>query len=127
GYKTGIIGKWGLGVTGTSGHPNRQGFDYFYGYLDQKQAHNYYPTHLWENEQWDTLQNPSIVVHRKIEGDLTDEVFDYYKSQDYAIDKMREKPKPLSNGIRTSPSFSTYLQPFRMSRYRFQMGSWSPI
>ena len=105
GYKTGIIGKWGLGVTGTSGHPNRQGFDYFYGYLDQKQAHNYYPTHLWENEQWDTLQNPSIVVHRKIEGDLTDEVFDYYKSQDYAIDKMREKTKAFIERHKDEPFF----------------------
>jgi arylsulfatase A-like enzyme len=45
GYTTACIGKWGLGMAGGPGDPNRQGFDQFYGYLDQKQAHNHYPTH----------------------------------------------------------------------------------
>ncbi len=51
GYRTGLIGKWGLGEPGTTGHPNRQGFDYFFGYLNQGHAHNYYPDYLWRNEQ----------------------------------------------------------------------------
>ncbi|MGC9326607.1 MAG: sulfatase-like hydrolase/transferase, partial [Candidatus Hinthialibacter sp.] len=50
GYKTGCIGKWGLGGPGSSGAPNQQGFDYWYGYLCQRQAHRYYSSHLWENE-----------------------------------------------------------------------------
>ncbi|MBT5927423.1 MAG: arylsulfatase [Verrucomicrobia bacterium] len=50
GYKTGLIGKWGLGGPGSSGHPNRQGFDYFFGYLCQRHAHNYYPEFLFRNE-----------------------------------------------------------------------------
>ncbi len=50
----------------STGSPNQQGFDYFYGYYDQKQAHNYYPTHLWENGQRDTLNNPVIDVHRRL-------------------------------------------------------------
>jgi arylsulfatase A len=49
GYRTGAIGKWGLGGPGSSGEPNRQGFDYFYGYLCQSLAHSYYPAHLWRN------------------------------------------------------------------------------
>ena len=49
GYATGAIGKWGLGMVGTSGDPNRQGFDLFYGYLCQYQAHNHYPKFLWRN------------------------------------------------------------------------------
>jgi arylsulfatase A-like enzyme len=53
GYSTGAIGKWGLGNEGTTGHPNRQGFDEWFGYLDQTHAHNYYPEYLWRNErQW---------------------------------------------------------------------------
>lgn len=53
GYATGIIGKWGLGNEGTTGIPNKQGFDEWFGYLDQVHAHNYYPDHLWRNErQW---------------------------------------------------------------------------
>jgi arylsulfatase A-like enzyme len=51
GYKTGIFGKWGLGTAGNSGVPNRQGFDEWYGFLDQKHAHTQYPTQLWQNEQ----------------------------------------------------------------------------
>jgi len=50
GYRTGLVGKWGLGEPDTSGIPNRQGFDYFYGYLNQKHAHNFYPEYLWRNE-----------------------------------------------------------------------------
>ena len=51
GYATGAFGKWGLGYVGTEGDPNRQGFDNFYGYNCQALAHNYYPDHLWDNEQ----------------------------------------------------------------------------
>jgi arylsulfatase A-like enzyme len=51
GYYTGIIGKWGLGEPDTSGIPNKKGFDYFFGYLNQNLAHNYYPEYLWRNEQ----------------------------------------------------------------------------
>ena len=40
GYRTALIGKWGLGAPGSSGEPNRQGFDYFFGYLGQRHAHN---------------------------------------------------------------------------------------
>jgi arylsulfatase A-like enzyme len=50
GYATGLIGKWGLGEPDTTGHPNRKGFDYFYGYLNQVHAHNYYPDYLWKNQ-----------------------------------------------------------------------------
>jgi len=49
GYATACIGKWGLGFVGTSGDPNACGFDLFFGYNCQRQAHNYYPTHLWRN------------------------------------------------------------------------------
>lgn len=51
GYATGAFGKWGLGFVGTEGDPNKQGFDEFYGYNCQGQAHRYYPTHLWNNEK----------------------------------------------------------------------------
>jgi len=51
GYVTAITGKWGLGEPGTSGVPNRQGFDQWFGYLNQRNAHSYYPPYLWRNEQ----------------------------------------------------------------------------
>ncbi|TKG93711.1 hypothetical protein EYV94_15815 [Puteibacter caeruleilacunae] len=56
GYATGAIGKWGLGIEGSTGHPNKQGFDYFYGYLNQVHAHSHYPYFLWENDKKDWLK-----------------------------------------------------------------------
>jgi uncharacterized sulfatase len=57
GYATGLIGKWGLGEAGSTGVPTRQGFDCFFGYLNQLHAHNYYPAFLWRNEQRVALKN----------------------------------------------------------------------
>jgi len=57
GYSTGIIGKWGLGEPDSTGIPNRQGFDYWFGYLNQRHAHNYYPEYLWLNETKFELKN----------------------------------------------------------------------
>jgi arylsulfatase A-like enzyme len=60
GYATGGIGKWGLGVPGTWGLPNQQGFDYWYGHINQDQAHFYYPDYLWENDEVVLLQEMVI-------------------------------------------------------------------
>lgn len=49
GYRTGVYGKWGLGYPGSSGSPEYQGVDEFYGYNCQRQAHYYYPSHLWSS------------------------------------------------------------------------------
>ncbi len=57
GYTTGLFGKWGLGHEGSSGIPTRQGFDEFYGYLDQSHAHNYYPSFLLDGERRVALSN----------------------------------------------------------------------
>lgn len=57
GYTTGLMGKWGLGHEGSTGVPTRQGFDQFFGYLDQTHAHNYYPTFLMRNETRVPLRN----------------------------------------------------------------------
>jgi len=47
GYRTALVGKWGLGNEQTTGVPQRQGFEEFIGYLDQKHAHDYYSDYLW--------------------------------------------------------------------------------
>ena len=57
GYKTGMFGKWGLGSEGGTGLPSRQGFDAFFGYLDQSHAHNYYPTFLIRDTEREPLDN----------------------------------------------------------------------
>jgi arylsulfatase len=56
GYATGAFGKWGLGFVGTEGDPNKQGFDRFFGYNCQREAHNFFPDHLWRNSERVTLE-----------------------------------------------------------------------
>ncbi|MGC6465524.1 MAG: sulfatase-like hydrolase/transferase, partial [Akkermansiaceae bacterium] len=51
GYTTGCVGKWGLGEAGSPGIPNKQGFDFFFGYLNQSRAHRFYPDYIWRNEK----------------------------------------------------------------------------
>ena len=57
GYATGLVGKWGLGEPGSTGVPTKQGFDEFFGYYNQRHAHNYFPTHLWRGEERVELDN----------------------------------------------------------------------
>ncbi|MFR9620109.1 MAG: arylsulfatase [Rikenellaceae bacterium] len=63
-YKTACVGKWGLGSPGGQGHPNKQGFDYFFGYLGQANAHYYYPDQLFENN------DPVMLNHEVYSHDL---------------------------------------------------------
>lgn len=58
GYTTACVGKWGLGYPGSEGTPNKMGFDFFYGYNCQRQAHTYYPPFLYRNEAREYLSNP---------------------------------------------------------------------
>ncbi|MGB6043868.1 MAG: arylsulfatase [Pirellulales bacterium] len=68
GYRTGAFGKWGLGPPGSEGDPTNQGFDEFYGYNCQRQAHTFYPKHLWHNSNkipldGETYSHDLIVEH----------------------------------------------------------------
>jgi len=49
-YITGVIGKWGLAENLDEGKPNKQGFDYFYGFNRHGPAHHYYPDSIYEND-----------------------------------------------------------------------------
>ncbi len=63
GYTTGCFGKWGLGYPGSEGTPDKQGFDQFYGYNCQRQAHTYYPAYLYDNDQRVYLHNKVMNPH----------------------------------------------------------------
>lgn len=64
GYITGDFGKWGLGFVGSSGDPLNQGFDRFFGYNCQRQSHNYFPDHLWDNDQKVVLPNDFTALNQ---------------------------------------------------------------
>ncbi len=97
-YKTALIGKWGLGEAGTTGVPNRQGFDYFFGYLNQRHAHNYYPTFLWRNEERIKLRNLVPDEDKEGAGNSTNRV-------DYTHDLMAEESLKFVEQNREEPFF----------------------
>lgn len=68
GYSTALIGKWGLGELDHPGHPLKQGFDDFFGYLNQVHAHNYYPEFLWRNREQEPLANVVQAATNKYGG-----------------------------------------------------------
>ena len=51
GYRTAVIGKWGLGTPGTTGQPDKKGFDYAFGFLDHRHAHRQFTDHLYRNAE----------------------------------------------------------------------------
>lgn len=111
GYATACIGKWGLGMTQTSGHPNRQGFDYFFGYLDQKQAHSYYPTHLWENDKRYPLKNDFVYVHENRGKKSANVDFAKFQTGDHACDHMTSKALKFIDDNQAKPFFLYYPTP----------------
>jgi len=97
-YKTALIGKWGLGEAGTTGVPNLQGFDYFFGYLNQRHAHNYYPTFLWRNEEQVKLRNVVPDEDKEGAGNSTNRL-------DYSHDLIAEESLKFIEQNSRSPFF----------------------
>ncbi len=94
GYTTGAIGKWGLGGPGSSGEPNRQGFDHWYGYLCQRIAHGYYPPYLWRNTEKHVLENEYVYPHQRLpeDADPSDpNSYEPYSGTQYSMDLMAQE------------------------------------
>jgi len=95
-YDTAAIGKWGIGEPGTGNVPTRQGFDSFFGYLDNVHAHNYYPSFLWRDDR--KVQLPNIVPNEKPSGGGVSNNKAAYSNDLFAdqaiqfIDEHKEKP-----------------------------------
>ena len=102
-YATAAIGKWGLGHFGTSGDPNRQGIDLFYGFNCQVHAHNHYPRFLWRNDQKELLPGNDRTLH----GDT------------YSQDKFTEVALQFIDDNRDQPFF-LYL-PFAIPHLSIQV------
>ncbi|MCK4872927.1 MAG: sulfatase-like hydrolase/transferase [Phycisphaerales bacterium] len=109
GYATGAIGKWGLGGPGSTGEPNQQGFDHWFGYLCQRQAHNYYPTYLWRNGQKVPLDNPTFSAHQRLDG-VPDAPggFDRFNGSSYAPDLMINEALEFVRENQKRPFFLYY-------------------
>ncbi|MBR1595332.1 MAG: arylsulfatase [Phocaeicola sp.] len=108
GYITGCVGKWGLGWPGSESTPNKMGFDFFYGYNCQRQAHTYYPPFLYRNERREYLTNHLLIPGTKLDEDAdpySESSYDKYVQTQYAPDLIydeliafvdRSKDKPFA-------------------------------
>lgn len=106
GYATGAMGKWGLGPVGSSGEPNRKGFDLFFGYNCQSVAHSFYPPHLWRNAEKIVLNVKPIPGHAK---QPTGEVkLDDWIGENYAPQQMLAEAEKFIADHRAEP-FLLYL------------------
>lgn len=103
GYATGCVGKWGLGPAGSTGDPNGQGFDFFYGYICQRVAHNYYPPHLWLNGEKHLLDNPVFAAHQKLQ--VAPASYDRFHGNEYAPDRIMSAASAFVRRHREEPFF----------------------
>lgn len=114
GYATALVGKWGIGSPRKDEHPLDHGFDFFYGYLCQRRAHNLFPAYLWRNRQPDLLANGVFSAHQKIAAPLAEEqqYWQRYAGQDYAPEKMLgEATKWILNQPKNKPLFLYFASP----------------
>ena len=95
GYSTALIGKWGLGEPNTTGVPNRKGFDYFYGYLNQGHAHNYYPTYIWRNEEKVPLEGNVESEHPGVSKERVQYSHDLFTKEALSWLDSRKKDEPF--------------------------------
>ena len=114
GYTTGMFGKWGLGAPETVGVPNLQGFDAFYGYNCQRQAHNLYPSHLWENETKVFLENDLISPTTKLnpeDNPMDESSYSIFTQKEYAPDKIHQKALSFIENNKDNSFFLLYASP----------------
>jgi len=86
GYRTALHGKWSLGGLSTTGYPTRRGFDEWFGYFSQTQAHDYYPYLLLEGER-------EYLVRGNFGAKKTVWVHDLFTER--ALDFIRRRPQPF--------------------------------
>lgn len=114
GYATGMVGKWGLGGPLSDGIPNNQGFDFFFGYNCQRQAHTYFPLHLWKNREKVRLDNPLVPPGTKLpEGADPDDSTAYanFWLREYSPDLMQKEALGFIEQNKDNPFFLYYATP----------------
>ncbi|MDF1697352.1 MAG: arylsulfatase [Saprospiraceae bacterium] len=114
GYKTSIFGKWGLGAPLSESVPTKKGFDYFFGYNCQRQAHNLYPSHLWENDEKVFLKNDLIAPRTKLapgSNPENEESYTKFTQQEYAPEVIHKKAISFIKENSDNPFFMYYASP----------------
>uniref|UniRef100_UPI0030F7A0B9 arylsulfatase n=1 Tax=uncultured Wocania sp. TaxID=2834404 RepID=UPI0030F7A0B9 len=114
GYTTGMVGKWGLGAPHTDALPTKMGFDFFFGYNCQRQAHTYYPVHLYRNEERVYLNNDTIKPSRKLlknEDPNNPNSYKDYTLNEYTPDLMFNEMISFIDREKNNPFFFYWATP----------------
>ncbi len=115
GYRTGLIGKWGLGYPDSDSTPNKMGFDFFYGYNCQRQAHTYYPPFLYRNENREYLPNEILPPGTKLDSlanPLDIQSYSKYSQSSYSCDLLyNEAIKFINKHEEGKPFFMLWATP----------------
>lgn len=114
GYVTGMTGKWGLGEPGTTGIPNLQGFDEWFGLLNQRRAHSHYPEYVWHN-----MEKVSLEGNTGTTTDFAEEKYHFHDLiTEFALEFIERQSK-------SDQPFFLYL-PYTFPHDRFQISSLEP-
>ncbi len=110
GYATGMFGKWGLALRDQTGLPNDMGFDEFYGYLNQRKAHSYYPPYLWHNKEKVELPQNCGHNHREpneydANGDIIVNGVEDPRAASFSFDLCEEKSLDFVKANKDNPFF----------------------
>jgi arylsulfatase len=114
GYKSGIVGKWGLGGPYTESQPTDQGFDFFFGILDQWRAHNYYMTYYYRNKTAVPNMNVPQDLHAhllKCQDVNNPANYRKYNGRDYAPTLMIKEALGFIERNQKNPFFLYYATP----------------
>lgn len=103
GYVSGGFGKWGLGPTDSTGSPIKQGFDRFYGYNCQRNAHSFFPPFLDDDEGEEIINKQPIPGHlRRPKEEIK---ANDYRDETYAPDRILEEALEFLDKNKDSPFF----------------------
>ncbi len=119
GYATAAIGKWGLGPVKSSGDPIIHGFDLFFGYNCQRQAHSYYPDYLYRNDERVPLDNskndkPATTGHGRLAAGTDPKnpaSYTKFIGTDYAPDHLLAEAIKFIGDNKSKPFFLYYPSP----------------
>lgn len=115
GYRTAMVGKWGVGAPGTGCTPDKMGFDEYFGIICQRHAHSYYPAWMWENDHRIYLDNkvmqPGATPLDEGADPRDPRSYDKYTQNTYGPDVMYERVLRFVDENRDGPFFLMWTTP----------------
>ena len=108
GYKSAVIGKWGVGNDPKPNDPARNGFEHAYGYVNMWHAHNFYPEFLYRDGIKEPLKGNVTDLSYKYDKDLKEGAGIAKVKETYSIEKLEEDAMKFMEDNVNNPFFMYY-------------------